>query len=759
VRPLNDEFHLHAGSLFAHREGSAFGISGIAGTLRRRWRYSAVGCVIGLTVAVAYIVLTTPLYTSTARVLIDTRMNQNLQPQKIIEDTAIDTSLVDSQVQIISSESIILPIIKSMNLTHDKEFVGPPEGLGAQIMSGIKALISSVKQAFGLGNKGTIDAGTLVERTAIETFASRLTAKREELTYVIDIAFASEDPNKAARIANAVAAAYIAANLEAKTNSSKLASRWLQDRLIELKAQATDSDRALQNYKTANNLVNTDRGLLNYEQLSDLNTQLMNARTATAEAKARLDRIEEISNDGVPDATVTDALNNSVITRLRAQYLDLAARAADLTSRVGKEHATVIKLHQQMDELRKSIRSEEQRIADAYASDYEIAKARERLLSFTMSQLVQEAGTSSQAEVTMRDLESSAETYRNLYNSFLQKFQETIQTQTIPLTDTRIITKASVPLQKSAPKSALALAGGILLGLFAGAGAAIAKEMTTRVFRTPNEVEQATGLHCLGILPDVAANDRPPLWFRPVAKLTHKGAATNVCLEEFVLDAPHSRFTETLRSLKALISAAQLLREIKVIGVISSVAKEGKTTLAANFGALAIAASKAKTLVIDGDLHQRSLTSKLAPDAREGLIEALADPSRLATLVTKRQRSQLDVLPCVLESRIANADEILGSPQMEKLLAAARQTYDCIIIELAPLMCVVDVKVIERFIDSFIFVVEWGRSNQSLVVEALSNAQMIRERIIGVVLNKADPVALRSIESYKGERFSHYYTG
>jgi polysaccharide biosynthesis transport protein len=756
MRPRNDDFLLQ--SPFAYSEGPTFGIPGIVRTLRRRWRLVVIGCLIGLTLAVLYIVLATPLYTSTARILIDTRMNQNLQMQKIVEDTYVDTSLVDSQVQILSSEGIILPIIKSMNLAHDSEFVGPPDTLGAQILWQIKDLISSVKKSLGLNGSSTVDSDTRLERIAVETFLKRLTAKREDLTYVIDISFASEDPNKAARIANAVAGGYIAANLEAKIRSTKLASQWLQDRLIELKVQATDADRALQSYKAANNLVNTDRGLLNNEQLSDLNTQLISARTATAESKARLDRIQQISKEGIPDATVTDALNNSVITRLRAQYLDADARAADLTARVGKVHTTVVKLREQMDELSKSIRNEEQRIADAYASDYEIAKARERSLSDSMSQLVREAGTSSQAQVTMRDLESSADTYRNLYNTFLQKFQETTQTQTIPVTDARIVTMASTPLGKSAPKSALVLAGGLMLGLFMAAGVAIARELTVNVFQTPNEVEQTTGVHCLGILPIVTANPTRALWFHGATKLRRAALDTKEGIEEFVLDAPHSRFTETLRNLKILINAAQLVREVRVIGVVSSVAKEGKTTVVANLGAL-VASTGARTLIIDGDLHQRSLTAKLAPDACEGLIEALADPSRLATLVCKRQRSRLDVLPCVLENRIPNAADFLGSPQMEQLLVAARKTYDYIIIELAPVMSVVDVKVIERFIDSFIFVVEWGQSKRSLVLEALSDAQIIRERLVGIVLNKADPFALRSIEAYKGERFRSYYLG
>jgi succinoglycan biosynthesis transport protein ExoP len=757
LRPRNDAFSLQSESPFASSEGPATGIPDILETLRRRWRFLIVGCLIGLTLALAYIALATRLYTSTASILSDTRMNQNLQTQKIVESTPIDSSIVNSQVKIFSSESIILPVIKSMNLAHDSEFVGPPHALGAQILWQITKLINRVTQSLGLKDDRTIDAEAFLERTAVETFLNRLTTRREETSYVIDVNFASENPNKAARIANAVADAYIAADLAARTQSTKMASQWLQDRLIELKVQATDADRVLQNYKSTNNIVDTGRGLLNQQQLSDLNTQLISARTEIAEAKARLGRIRQIGSDGIPDATVTDALNNSVITRLRAQYLDLAARAADLASRLGQGHITVVRLHEQMDELRKSIRNEEQRIADAYASDYEIAKAREKSLTDSMYQLVGEAGASSQAQVMMRDLESSADTYRNLYNHFLQKFEETIQTQTIPVTDSRIVTRATSPLYKSSPKSALALAGGIVLGLFMGAGAAIAREMMLDVFRTSNEVEQTTGIRCLGILPIVTGNRKRTMWFGAWTKSLRTGLTEGI--EEFVLDAPYSRFTETLRHVKVSIDAAQLVRDVKVIGVVSSVAKEGKTTVAANLGALVVASSRAHTLIIDGDFHQRSLTRMLAPHAREGLIEALGDPSRLATLVYHRQRSQLDVLPCVLEKRIPNAAELLASPQMEKLLIAARDAYDYIIIELAPIVPLVDVKKIERFIDSFVFVVEWGRSERSLVLEALSNTEIIRERLTGIVLNKADPVALRSIEAYKGDMFSSHYVG
>jgi polysaccharide biosynthesis transport protein len=236
-----------------------------------------------------------------------------------------------------------------------------------------------------------------------------------------------------------------------------------------------------------------------------------------------------------------------------------------------------------------------------------------------------------------------------------------------------------------------------------------------------------------------------------------QGGGKSILLEEFVLDAPYSRFAEMLRKLKALMNAGQLGDGVKVIGVVSSVPKEGKTTIAANLAALLIASSGARTLIIDSDVHLRNLTTRLAPDAREGLIEALVDPSRLPALVSRRRRSGLDVLPCALSTRLPNAAELLGSPEMGELLAVARKAYDYIVIEVAPIMSVVDLKLIERFIDKFIFVVEWGQTKRSLVLEALSEAEIIRERLVGIVLNKVDPVSLRMIEAYKGDRFGDYY--
>jgi succinoglycan biosynthesis transport protein ExoP len=208
---------------------------------------------------------------------------------------------------------------------------------------------------------------------------------------------------------------------------------------------------------------------------------------------------------------------------------------------------------------------------------------------------------------------------------------------------------------------------------------------------------------------------------------------------------------------KVSIDSVRLTREVRVIGIVSAVPGEGKTTIAGNLASL-VASNEYRTLLIDADLHRRATTAAFALDAKKGLIEALADPTQLAQLVHTRSATGLDVLACVTQKRPANAAELLGSPQMNDLLTIARGTYDYIFVDLAAIMPVVDAKAAAHLMDGFVFVAEWGTSKRKLVLEALSSSDVIRERLIGILLNKAEPSALRHSEAYKGKAFRSYYS-
>lgn len=728
---------------------STISIADILQTLRRGWRYPAYGLMIGIAAAAAYVVTVKVPYKSSARILIDRSVSRYLQTNKIVDQPTFDESEIASQIYVLSSDSVILPVVKSLDLIHDGEFVSQRTLGGFTVLDHLAKLKELFLQVIGWSSGA--GAGSDPERVAAEALLKRLTVLREDVANVITVSVESQDAKKAADIANALSDTYIANTLDAKLKSTKVVGQWLQDRLSELKVQATDAERALQDFKVAHNLLTESSGPQSNELLASLKAQLASARIAVAEARERLELIRRSDGDGLLTALEADALlnparsgkinyalNNTDLAKLRSQYRDLLARETELKTRVDPKHGALVKLRGQIDVIRGSIRAEERRIADVYENEYQVAKARESELAASVAKLAADTGGGGQVQVTLRELESSAETLRNLYNNFLQKFKEvnTAQSESMPVQNARIITRAAPPLSKS-PKKPLAIgAGTTVLGLLLGVGLVLGREWLADVFRTPKAVEQATDKKCV-VLPMIEARSG--------------------LIEEYVLEEPYSRFAEAFRNIKALIDGAHDSPGAKVIGIVSSVPDEGKTVVAANLASLIIDSSCARTLVIDSDLHLRKLTAALAPDAKVGFIDALEEPSRLSEFVVKRPRSGLDVLPCASATRIPNAAELLGSPDMNRLLTAARSSYDYIIIEIAPIMSVVDVKTIERFIDAFVFVVEWGQTKRSLVLDALSEADVIRDRLVGMVLNKADPVALRQMESYKGDKFRRYY--
>jgi succinoglycan biosynthesis transport protein ExoP len=418
------------------------------GFLYRQYPVIGVAFLLIMALAAVYLFTTPPSFTAVAKLMIDSRKVQPFQ-QQMIGDISPESWSVDSQVEVLQSENVALAVIKGLHLTEDPEFVAPNDGL----FSTIKGLVLNplVLNPFG-SSEGQPSEFALI-RDAIGRLQSHLKISRAGLTYVMNIGFRSHNPQQAAHVANAVAEAYINDQLDAKYQATRRAGDWMRDRIKELRDQSTNAERAVVDFKAKNNIVAAGGRLMNEQQLSELNTSLIQARAQTAEAKAKLDRIEEILRSGgeVPDATVTDSLGNQVITKLRSQYLDYSRKAAEYSAKYGSSHLSVANLHSQMREIRKVIFDELGRIAQTYQSDYEIAKAREGSISKSLADIVSVSQTANQAQVSLRELESSAHSYRALHDNFLQRNMESVQQQSFPITEARLITTATPPMGRAIP--------------------------------------------------------------------------------------------------------------------------------------------------------------------------------------------------------------------------------------------------------------------------------------------------------------------
>jgi succinoglycan biosynthesis transport protein ExoP len=722
--------------------------------LRRQWPVFAIVTASSLLIALIYLLVTPAGYTASVTLLIDSSKLRVLQDQlQPPGNTPLDVIQIGSQVEILASEKIALAVVRRLKLADDPAFVA---------------------------NDGTADR----EKRAVDELLSHRSISRVERTYALAISFTARDPVVAAKIANAIADAYIDDQLDAKYETTRRASSWLQGRIQELKDLAVAADQMVLDFKERNSIIDLGGGspaaggqgrLIGEQQLFDMNTQLATARGVTSEAKARLERIEQVRRMDVSEAAVSDLLKNDVVTRLRNQYLDLSAREANLTSRYGADHAAAVNLRNQMQELRRNISDELGRIAGSYQSDYEIAKTREKNLERDLAKLVSEGQSTNRDRLGLNQLESSAKAYHTIHDAFLQRYTEAIQQQSFPITEARVIDVATPPTKKSKPNAPVIVTIATALGLVLSLGIATVREAIDGVFRTARQAEEALGLRCLAVVPLLASLPAQPIaGKRQVDWRPHDGTARpgrppelsagavatseparaqgftiTVPSMRAVADNPWSLFAEAFRAIKLtaeLRSASETANEYgKVVGITSTLPDEGKSTVACNLAMLMADAGK-RVVLVDTDFRNPTLSKVLAPSPAAGLMQVLNGKMDLKDVIGQEQSTGLMLLPLLASDHPVHADEILSSKPLAELVAQLRQTYQYVILDLPPIAPLSDVRAAVPLIDWLVFVVAWGSTSINAARHHLLSEGEILERTLGIVLNKADLKAMRRFE-------------
>ena len=221
---------------------------------------------------------------------------------------------------------------------------------------------------------------------------------------------------------------------------------------------------------------------------------------------------------------------------------------------------------------------------------------------------------------------------------------------------------------------------------------------------------------------------------------------------DHVLDEPFSQFSEALRAVKVASDISGILKSKRVMGVISTLPGEGKSTICANFAQL-VAHSGSRSVLIDADLRNPNLSRQLAYDG-PGLIDVLAGCKTVDEVLLVNPRSGLRFLPSGQTSNLPHTNELLASDAMKKLIATLQDAYDYIIVDLPPLIPLADARASTSFIYSYLYVVEWGSTKIDLVKHSLSGTPELYERLLGVILNKVNMAAIGRYERYRN---NYYY--
>lgn len=717
---------------------------------RRQWRVVAVSAVIFFLLGLAYVFTAVPQYTAVTSLLID-KDNSDVASQVstlTIGGFADDEGSVLSQVELIKSDTIALAVVDKLKLLDNPVFTAQ----STSPLSLLKGLLNF--KSWFADSDAAEESDQEKREDAVAILDKNMAIDRVGRTYVLSISYTSPSPDLAAQIASAIADAYLVDKLNSKYDATRRASDWLQGRIDELRQKALDSDLAVQKFIATNGLVSSNGQLLSDQQLTQLNSALIDAQGQTAQSQAKYDRIESIIASGKTDAIVADVLGSPTITDLRKKYLDASKVEAEIANRLGPDHEQAVKLRAEMGEYQRLMFEELGRIAESYKSELDVAKTREKSLSDSVSAATGISATAGETQVQLRELQRNADTYRTLYQAFLTRFQEATQQQSFPISDSRIITKATVPDTPSKPKKPLVLAISLFLGIMVGGGLGAFREFRDRFFRTGEQVRATLNLEYLGIAPLLAATTETA--DQDMAGLRHPAGVAS-----YVVDHPLSVFAETMRSAKIAIDLDGSERRSKLIGIVSSLPGEGKSTVATNFAHL-LAMQGAKTLLIDGDLRNPGATRAIGRNAEAGLLEAILEHRPLQNLLLVDPKTKLAFLPAVVKRRVPHSSELLASSSMNALLDIARAHFDYVIIDLPPLGPVVDAKAINPMLDSLIYVIEWGRTSRKVVRSTLLTEPDIVEKCAGVILNKVDTEKMKLYRTYGSSeyyysRYTSYY--
>jgi len=719
--------------------------------LRRHLLILILASMAGIGLGAFYMIKTVPTYSAVARLVIDREQARIASQDATTGTIIIEAAEIASEVEIVKSEAIARAVIEKLGMIGDPEIL-ESRSWRSVVRSAVSSLISwgelVEEEAAELP-----DQEALMRRTMVG-FLGRMSVRRVGQSYVIEIGYTSTDPDKAARVANAISEAYIRSNLDSRAEALTRGAAWLESRLVDLGEQTHAAAMEVEEYRNKNDITQIGQTTsLDHQQLAEISSQLLVAQANTATEAAKLDTINRLLAGDDNEGYVGEALNNSEIFKLRDDLRAATVKLETLLSRYGEDGAPVVAAREEIKRLEGEVRRELLRIQGVYKSNLDTAKTRETLLREQLDALKKTTAGTNIARVELAELESRATTYRRMYESLLQQLVMALQKQSFPVGEVRMVTAATPPFAKTWPKTTLIMPFSMLLGLAAGISLAALREAFDRRIGSGQRLGQELGLPILGRV--------------PATRFSGRGRARNADLSmRHVLDAPYSRFSEALRSVKNSIDATFPPNSSMVIGVTSVNAGEGKSTISANLAQLYLNEGIPAVLV-DACFSDPHL-SRLAELRGEELGLTLVQPASVQG--PKRERKRAPAGPAAqrtgelalkeAQSRtvaeaseespmvpVLTTDQIRGSanpaqqfaylPALKVQLELLRRRYNVIILDLAAFENSVDARVASTYVDGLLLVV--GNS-EKLTVERLADALATfgksRVGILGVVFNR-----------------------
>ncbi|MDN4630881.1 AAA family ATPase [Sphingomonas sp. PsM26] len=689
-------------------------LASLGGVFRRRWRVIGATMLLTVLAAVAAALLITPQYDAVARIRITPAKLAPLDFETA-KDQPLDQALVNSEIATIRSRDVARRVVTRFGLQGDPEFT--PEG-----------------------NPAPASAVAIAHRieTATSAVVQRLTVTQQERSYVLAIGFRARDAAKAARIANAVALAYIDSTADFQASTATRQTETGQTALLRLSREAEAAAASVARYRADSGIVQGGGvGTINDQQVGPISQQLASAKAEAAALRSNVAAAERQIAAGGSDA-VSAVLSAPVITDLRRQRTEAERQRAQLAARYGEKFPALVQSKQQIEALDQQIRLEQTRIIEGLRSEARSASAKATDLAQQLTALKQEIALNNQAAVRADGLQRKADAATTAYNRMAGTVQQAAQAQRSSQPQARVLESAVVLARPTYPNRPAIGVAGMLVGFVLGIGAAAVAEAVQSTIRTPEEIETMLGVPHIAAIPQLTARRlRDPAGRRcaPADTLLHR---------------PVSAYSEAFRTIRTVIRPGG----VKVIAIGSTLPSEGKTTSALSL-ARVMALSGDRVLLIDCDVRRAGLADGVGLTPAAGTIEVLAGTMTLDAAIVPDDIPGLALL-CVRTPTFTPVD-LFDTGAMATLLDHARERYDHILLDTPPLLGVADARTLAKLADGVLLLVKWNATPVSAIDSALAGLEQDGAVVLGGVLTMVDPHSEALGGQYYSAQYSRYY--
>jgi capsular exopolysaccharide synthesis family protein len=668
----------------------------------------------------------TAVYTATADVKIGMQQEDArtalVQTDNGVEELP-DLSTVESEVQVLRSRNLAQQVIDRFDLTNDPEFnpsLRPVSGIDAWLRDAVEAAKNLAAGIAGSDKPGAPATGTgqnLRDRVT-EAFLGRLDVAPIGKSRVLQVKFTSVDASKAAAIVNALVEFYVQDDLERRTAGRERATAWLNERVGELREEVAKAEQAVQDFQTSSGMIETRDVDLTVQDVSELSSQLINVEAQRTEAEARLQRLEEAIRSQSGAESVAEVLGSSLVQNLRQQEAEVRREMAQLSQQYGDKHPAMLAVTAQLKDLQLKIDTEIDRIGSAIRGEVSVARAREQAIKRRLDELKSQVAEMNDARVTSDALEREATASRTLLEHFLLRAQELQSLAAVREANAEVISPAGVPPRPSFPNRTIlgilaacaSLGCGVLMGL--------AVEALESGFRSVEQIEDASGVPALGIVPALKG-------------VRSFGAAP----EEYVLKKPNSAFSEAVRSIYTGLLMDGLDRPPRRILITSSLAGEGKTVTVVSLARM-LASGGERVVVVDCDLRRPRVHKIFGVPSERGVLDVLQGTATPEEVIVRDSMSSADLLPAGHPS--GNPTGLLAGSRMKELLETLSSRYEWVLIDSAPVLALSDTRLLAHQVDRVVFLVRWGRTRRATALAGLRQTLDAGGRIAGVVLSNVD---------------------